>query len=199
MDIELNGKQPAGPGAFMSPQRIPEPQRTPEQQKKREQNVRYREKRKRLMAAGRGLIPEEVPVKKETPRPAWTEESRKRLSEAMKRAHAAKPDWKREARLRRGGWLPPKEATPLGLTEAGEDRAAQLDSPLLRKDGKPYVRGPYKNRPRNLGIKGVLIDAIRRELHEHVRAGNELTPFHTNVLALTDYLRNEENDGNDGV
>ena len=187
---------------------------TPKQIAKRAQNVRYREKRKALMAAGAHVLNEET--KPSVPKPQgptkdqyWTEERRKAQGERMKKAHALKPDWKREERLRRYGYLPPKDAAPpaeepLVIYAGGNDPAMPL-----RADGKPYIRGPYKKkaaaqvgtpRPskRLTGVLGILVDNIRTELLEHIRAGHDLTPFHTNVLALTDFLR-KQNDGDDGV
>lgn len=96
----------------------------------------------------------------------WTKESRKKLSKSMKKAHKRIPtQWKnRAARL-----------------------AAEADGTIEEEPQRAQARPQRRNR-----MIGILIDQIRAELHQQIRQGAELTPFHTNVLALTDYLRKEE-------
>lgn len=104
-------------------------------------------------------------------REGWSPESRKKLSRSMKKAHKRIPLlWKnRAARI------------------AGEEAPA----PPIARVKLQQAETAAPSRPRHRMI-GILIDQIRAELHQQIREGGELTPFHTNVLALTDYLRKPE-------
>lgn len=228
----MNGAHRAGPGAFMIGSKRKRKQSDPV--KKRKYNQTYYAKKRLLMEAGKRLLetPPEVKVEDKPtsrigrrggsrpgPKKGWTDEARAKLSASMKKAHAAKPDWKRKATLRRLGFLPledsqPEEPAPVIY---GGGQQGHLSTPLLRKDGKAYMRGPYnKQRLKELEplievskavqrparrdrMLGMLIDNIREELKEHVRNGGDITPFHTNVLALTDYLRKMDHDRDDGI
>lgn len=113
---------------------------------------------------------------------AWTPEARARLSATRKALFAA--------RAAAG------EAPPLNISKAAWKKKVaaakavqaglQYETPAPKPERKPRL---LACRPRMLGV---LIQQIRDELHEQIRAGEELTPFHTNVLALTDYLRKME-------
>lgn len=229
----MNGAHRAGPGAFMTGSKPKRLKKKADPVKKRAYNQIYYAKKRALMEAGKKLLeapPPEVKMNEPPPtrigrrggsvpgpKKGWTEEARAKLSESMKKAHAAKPDWKRKATLRRLGYLPLEDKPDAFTRGEGLDRDVQLDSPPLRKDGKAYVRGPYnKQRLKELQplieaakavqrparrdrMMGMLIDNIREELKEHVRRGGDITPFHTNVLALTDYLRKMDHDRDDGI
>lgn len=211
----MNGAHRAGPGAFMTG---PKPKKKYDPVNKRKYNQSYYAKKRALMEAGKRLLEASPPEVKMDEKPApkkGSEEYRRKISESMKRAHAAKPDWKRKATLRRLGYLPLEDAQPQETLLDGQARFEA--GALLRKDGKAYVRGPYnKQRLKELQplieaakavqrparrdrIMGMLIDNIREELKEHVRQGGDITPFHTNVLALTDYLRKMDHDRDDGI
>lgn len=213
----MNGAHRAGPGAFMTGGSKRKRKKS-DPVKKRKYNQTYYAKKRLLMEAGKRLLETPPEVKMEGPKKGWTDEARAKLSASMKKAHAAKPDWKRKATLRRLGFLPledsqPEEPAPVIY---GGGQQGHSSTPLLRKDGKAYVRGPYNKqrleleplievskavqRPaRRDRMLGMLIDNIREELKEHVRNGGDITPFHTNVLALTDYLRKMDHDRDDGI
>lgn len=106
---------------------------------------------------------------------AWTPEARARLSATRKALFAA--------RAAAG------EAPPLNISKAAWKKKVAAAKAV--QAGLQYET-PAPKPERKPRMLGVLIQQIRDELHEQIRAGEELTPFHTNVLALTDYLRKME-------
>lgn len=120
----------------------------------------------------------------------------RKLTKAERSARA-KRSWTPEARARLSAT---RKALFAARAAAGEEPPLKIGAAAWKKrvaaakavqEGLQYETPPPKAE-RKSRMLGILIQQIRDELHEQIRAGYELTPFHTNVLALTDYLRKME-------